>query len=420
MRDVVGTCYAARRQFTRLLAVAAGAAVLATGLLGGTPSIAADDIKVGILLPLSGSVAPIGVNNRRGHELAIDEINAAGGIKSMGGAKLVMVDGDTQGKPEVGMSEVEKLARKGVVAIMGAYQSGVTFPSTQISEKLQVPFIDPVAIADSITSRGFKSIFKIAPKASWYARDQVRFLKYAAEKAGKPAKSVVLLYEDTLFGQSTAKGQKAAAKELGIEIIGDISYPKDTPDLTSTIANIKRLNPDAILLVSYISDAVLITKTMRELDVNIPMIGTSAGHIDPAYISNLGKYADYTFTVGEWNTDLKRKGVKEISERFEKKFGVQMNGHAAETYMATMVLRDALEKTGSTDRKKLRDALAETKICGDNNILPYDCIMFDKTGQSPEAQLIVLQIRGGKYTTVWPPEVAATEVVMPVPKWSDR
>jgi len=191
------------------LAVAALAA--AAGLMPTNPAQAQEEIPVGILLPLSGSVAPIGINNRRGHELAIDEINAAGGIKSLGGAKLVMIDGDTQGNPNVGMSEVEKLGQRGVVAIMGAYQSGVTFPTTQISERLGIPFIDPVAIADSITEgRGFKNIFKVSPLASWYARDQIRFLVDTSKAAGSPAKSVVLLHEDTLFGTSTAEGQNKA------------------------------------------------------------------------------------------------------------------------------------------------------------------------------------------------------------------
>ncbi|MBL6605405.1 MAG: ABC transporter substrate-binding protein, partial [Alphaproteobacteria bacterium] len=139
----------------RSIIKALGVAAVLTQLPTFTAS-AAETIKVGILLPLSGSVAPIGVNNRRGHELAVEEINANGGIKALGGAMLEMVDGDTQGKPEIGITELQKLERKGVVAIMGAYQSGVTFPVTQVSEKLQVPFIDPVAIADSITSRGFK------------------------------------------------------------------------------------------------------------------------------------------------------------------------------------------------------------------------------------------------------------------------
>ena len=381
---------------------------------------AADTVKVGILLPLSGSVAPIGVNNRRGHEFAVEEINANGGIKALGGAKLEMIDGDTQGKPEIGITELQKLERKGVVAIMGAYQSGVTFPVTQVSEKLRVPFIDPVAIADSITSRGFKYLFKVSPQASWYARDQIRFVKEASEKVGKPVKSVVLLHEDTLFGKSTGDGQVSAAEQFGIKVLDRIAYPKDSPDMTATMAKIKQMNPDAVLLVSYLSDAVLITKTMKELGINAPIVGTSAGHIDPAYISTLGKDADYTFTVGEWATDVKKKGVVEISKRFKEKFGVDMNGHAAETYMSTYVLADALERAGSTDRKKLRDALAETKLCGDQNILPYDCVRFDQTGQSPEAQLIIMQIIDGQHKTVWPFDAASASLEWPVPAWTAR
>lgn len=380
---------------------------------------AADDVKVGILLPLSGPIAPIGQNNRRGHVLAIEDINAAGGIKSLGGAKLVIVDGDTQGNPRVGIQEAEKLARQGVVAIMGAYQSNVTFPSTQAAEKLGVPYIDPVAIADSITEgRNFKYTFKVAPKASWYARDQLAFVKDMSAK--KPIRRVVLMYEDTLFGQSTSAGQEKYAKEAGIEILAKIAYPAESPDMTPTISRVKQLNPDAILFVSYIADAVLITKTMKELGVDVPILGTSAGHIDPAYIANLGALAEYSFTVGEWNPDLKKAGAADINKRFQAKFGIAMNGHAAETYQSTMVLADALERAKSTDRAKLREALAQTKLCGAKNILPYECVQFDASGQSPQGRLVMLQVQKGQFVTVWPPEVASAQPVYPVPGWSKR
>jgi branched-chain amino acid transport system substrate-binding protein len=394
---------------------------MAATVLPSADAVAADDIKVGILLPLSGSVAPIGINNRRGHELAIDEINSAGGIKSLGGAKLVMVDGDTQGNPNVGIQETEKLARSGVVAIMGAYQSGVTFPTTQIAEKLKVPYIDPVAIADSITEgRNFKYTFKVSPKASWYARDQLAFLKAIGEQSGNPVKGIVLMFEDTLFGKSSSDGQAKYAQEYGIEVLATIPYPKDTPDLTATISRVKSLNPDALVLVSYISDAVLITKTMKELGANIPIVGTSAGHIDPAYIANLGPLAEYSFTVGEWNPDLNKPGAAEINERFIKKFGIPMNGHAAETYMSTMVLREALEKAASTDRDKVRDALAQTEICGDKNLLPYDCIKFDASGQSEQGRLGILQVQNGEFVSVWPAEISPQKAVWPVPAWDKR
>lgn len=410
--------FAVRRAF-----VMSGISAFALAAAGfAVPSAkAADDIKVGILLPLSGSVAPIGQNNRRGHELAVEEINAAGGIKALGGSKLVLVDGDTQGNPNVGIQETEKLAQKGVVAIMGAYQSGVTFPTTQIAEKLKVPFIDPVAIADSITEgRNFKYTFKVSPKASWYARDQINFIKGLGEKSGKPIKSAVLMFEDTLFGKATSKGQAKFAEKFGIKVLDKIAYPKDTPDMTATISRVKGLNPDALVLVSYISDAVLITKTMKELGVNIPIFGTSAGHIDPAYIANLGKLANYSFTVGEWSPDLKKGGAADLDKRFQKKFGIPMNGHAAETYMSTMVLRDALERAGSTDRDKLRDALAKTEICGDKNLLPYDCIKFGKSGQSEQGKLMILQIQDGKFVSVWPEDVSASKVAWPVPDWNKR
>ncbi len=391
------------------------------GHLQGSRALAAEDIKVGILLPLSGPIAPIGQNNRRGHTLAIDEVNAAGGIKSMGGAKLIMVDGDTQGNPKVGIQETEKLITQGVSAILGAYQSNVTFPTTQIAEKSGVPYIDPVAIADSITEgRNFKFTFKVAPKASWYARDQLKFIKWVGEKSGKPVKRIVLMYEDTLFGQSTSKGQEASAKELGIEVVAKIAYPAETPDMTPTISRVKQIAPDALVLVSYIADAVLITKTMKELGVDIPVMGTSAGHIDPAYIANLGPLAEHSFTVGEWNPDLKKPGAAKIAERFQAKFGVPMNGHAAETYMSTMVLVDALERAGSADRAKLREALSKTNLCGDRNILPYNCVRFDPSGQSPEGQLVMLQVQKGQFVSVWPPEVAASTPVFPVPSWSKR
>lgn len=393
----------------------------ATVTLAPTYTMAADDIKVGVLLPLSGAIAPIGQNNRRGHVLAVEDINAAGGIKSLGGAKLVLVDGDTQGNPNVGIQEAEKLARQGVVAMMGAYQSNVAFPTTQVAEKLGVPYIDPVAIADSITEgRNFKYTFKVAPKASWYARDQLEFVKWVGQKGGKPIRRVVLMYEDTLFGQSTSAGQEKSAKEAGIEVVQKIAYPASSPDMTPTISRIKQMAPDAILFVSYIADAVLITKTMKELGVDIPILGTSAGHIDPAYIANLGPLAEHSFTVGEWNPDLKKSGAAKLSERFQAKFGVPMNGHAAETYMSTMVLADALERAKSADRKKLRDALAQTNMCGARNILPYDCVKFDPSGQSPQGRLVMLQVQKGKFVSVWPPEVAAATPVYPVPAWSKR
>jgi len=148
------------------------------------PALAAD-VVIGNILPLSGPVAPIGKVGREIREMAVEEINAAGGIKSMGGAKLKMIYADSRGDPKVAMTEAERLITKDkVVCITGAYQSAVTYPSTEVAERYKVPYLVPVSVRDAITERGFKYTFRVAAKASWYARDQINFIKALGERTG--------------------------------------------------------------------------------------------------------------------------------------------------------------------------------------------------------------------------------------------
>jgi len=176
-------------------------------------------IRLGGFFPLTGGTAKVGIENRQGLQMAIDEINAAGGIKSLGGAKIEMVWADSQGKPEVGISEVERLVQQeNVVAILGGYESSVSTPATQAAERLKTPFIVAASIADEITERGFKYTFRVASKADFYARDQVLFLKSLKDLIGLDVKRVALLHEDTDYGESTAVGQKKYLEQEGMEL----------------------------------------------------------------------------------------------------------------------------------------------------------------------------------------------------------
>lgn len=405
--------------------VVTGTGVTAAAL--GFPAIAQGptEVLIGSVLPMTGPIAPIGRTNRQGLELAVEEINAAGGIKALNGAKLRIIDGDHEGKPEKAISETERLIRQGVHVLFGAYQVASTVPSTQVAERFKIPYLVPVTAPDIVVERGFKYVFKVSPKSSWYARDQVRFLEYIGQKTGKPVQTVALLHEATLYGQTVSKYQREFLAKSGIKIVADISYQTNAPDLTSEIAKLKAAQPGAILATSYISDAILITKTMAELQADAGgLVGASAGHIDPAYITGLGSMAEYSLTPGEWNPDLKKSGSsahnQAINEAFKKRFGVEMNGHAAENYVAVYVLKDALDRAKSLDPQKLRDALAATDFAGDRNILPYERIVFDATGQNKNAQLVMLQVQGASFRTVWPTEYAAATAVWPVPRWIDR
>jgi branched-chain amino acid transport system substrate-binding protein len=410
-----------RRSFLAATGAATGAGLLGLPIVGRAQQ---NEVLIGSVLPLTGPIAPIGATNRQGIEYAVDEINAAGGIKLLNGAKLRIIDGDHEGKPERAISETERLIRQGVHVLFGAYQVASTVPSTQVAERFKVPYLVPVTAPDVVVERGFKYVFKISPKSSWYARDQVRFLQDIAKKTNRPVKKVALVHEATLYGQSVSGYQREYLKKAGIEIVADISYTTNAPDLTSEISRLKAAQPDAVLATSYIADAILITRTMAELQLDTDgLIGASAGHIDPAYIAGLGRRSEFSMTPGEWNPDLKKGSStlsQAVNEGFKKKYRIDMNGHAAENYVAVYVLKDAIERAGSLDRQKLRDALAATNFAGERNILPYERIEFDLAGQNKHAQLVMLQVREQRFRTVWPSQFSTLEPAWPVPRWAQR
>ncbi len=410
-----------RRDFLTVTGAAAGSSLLTLPLISKAQS---SDIIIGSVLPLTGPIAPIGATNRQGIEFAVNEINAAGGVKALSGAKFRIIDGDHEGKPEKAISETERLIRQGAHVLFGAYQVASTVPSTQVAERFKVPYIVPVTAPDVVVERGFKYVFKISPKSSWYARDQVRFLQAIAKQTNRPLKKVALIHEATLYGQSVSGYQRQYLKQAGIEIVADVSYTTNTPDLTSEIGRMKAARPDAVLATSYIADAILITRTMAELQMDTDgLIGASAGHIDPAYIAGLGRRAEFSMTPGEWNPDLKKGSStlsQEINGAFKKRYGVDMNGHAAENYVAVYVLKDAIERARTLDKQKLRNALAATDFSGERNILPYERIVFDESGQNKNAQLVMLQVREQRFRTIWPADFSSVTPAWPVPRWSER
>lgn len=372
---------------------------------------AGETVKVGAMYPLTGDLAKLGEENKDGLQLAIDEINAAGGIASMGGAQIELVWGDSQGKPEVGISEVTRLAeQENVVAMIGAYQSGVTTPATQEAERLGLPFIVSMAVSDKITERGFKYTFRICPKASWYAKDQVTFLKDLKDLAGLEVKRVALLHEDTDFGESTAAGQKQYLEEAGMEMVLEVKYSASAADLTTEVAKVKAANPDAVLTVTYLNDSVLIARAREALGMtNIPFIDAAGGTVDPEFIKQLGATAEGWFTEIEYTKYA--AGAEVLNDAFKARFGDDITGNGAYAYQAGYVIADALERAASADRDAVRDAIAKTDMpSGPKMVLPTDRIFFGDDGQNPNAPLFIVQVQNGELIPVWPGAYAAAPV----------
>ncbi|WP_373498364.1 ABC transporter substrate-binding protein [Desulfococcus sp.] len=385
-------------------------AMFFTALMLAAPLPAQDTaIRVGNIIPLSGPSASVGLQGKQAREMAVEEINAAGGIQSLAGAKLEMLYADSESKPERGVAEAERLINTEKVNVLtGCWNSAVTYPTTAVAERYGIPFIVPVSVADKITEQGFKTVFRIAAKDSWWTRDQFSFLKDMEAEFNTPIKKLAFVYENGDWGKGFAGQWKMLAEKGGYEVVMDEPYPSTATDLSPVVQKIRRSRADVLMMVSNAADAILLTNTLAEYKVKLKAIVTSGGgHADPSFMKAVGQNARYLFDIVEWETDVNKAGARETNEKFKAKYGQNLTGEAVDAYLAMYVLKDALERAASTDPARIRDALAATKLTsGPGMIVGYDAVEFDETGQNKHASPVMVQIndmgKGLERITVWP------------------
>lgn len=382
-------------------------------------------VKVGNIEPLSGPSASVGQQGKNAREMAVEEINAAGGIKSLGGAKLQMIYADSESKPEKGVAEAERMINTEKVDVLtGCWNSAVTYPVTAVAERYGIPFVVPVSVADKITEQGFKNVFRIAAKDSWWTRDQFAFLKDVQQEFGVKVSKLAFVYENGDWGKGFAEQWKKLAQEGGYEVVLDEPYPSTSTDLSPVVQKIKRAKPDVLLLVSNAADAILLTNTLAEYKVDLKaIIASGGGHADPSFLKATGANSKYLFDIVEWETDVNKPGAKEANEKYKAKYGENLTGEAVDAYLAMYVLKDALERAGSLDPAKIRDALRTTNLTGGPGmIVGYDAVQFDESGQNKNASLVIVQVndlgKGPERITVWPKAArrAGYAPVFPIPQ----
>lgn len=401
---------------TRRRMTALAAAALAAGALGWCANAQAQSkVKIGVVVPLSGPFALGGQNVKRGYDLAVEEINAAGGIKAMGGAQIELVYADNQGKQDVAIGETERLIQQEkVAAIMGSWHSPTTVAGTQAAERNKTPWVVEVASADVILERGFKYVTRVNVKGSWYGAAPVDFLDHAKAALGQKIQRVAIMYTDDDWGRaSVGKGTKEALKAKGYEIVEEIVYPSTTQDVTTYINKVKAARPDAFIVTSFPNDSLLVGRAIEQLGLKVPIVvGVSAGYALPSFITNLQQAAEKWFIVGGWNPDI--PGAKPLADKFRAKFSVEMNEHSALAYQTAVVLKEAIEQAKSDDREKINDALHKFKMePGPLMVMPYTRIEFDEAGQNPHARELLLQVQGGKLVTVFPDSYASAKPALP-------
>jgi branched-chain amino acid transport system substrate-binding protein len=352
------------------------------------------EVKIGYLLPLSAENAPQGQQSKRAIEMAIEEINGGGGIKSLGGAKLKIVYADTQSKPQVAVQEAERLiSQEKVDFLAGAYHSGVTLPASEVAERYKRVWWTPVSSDDSITNRpGFKYVFRLAEKTSMRIVAQLDFIEAMAEQTNTPIKTVALVYENTGYGQGAAATWKQLVPKHGWQIVLDEPYDPKTSDPSPVVTKVKSAEPDVVLLAnSFMPAAVMLAKGFKEQGVKPKaFFATSAAHTDPDFLKNAGDAALGVFDVSGWEPDVNRPFSMGVAKKFSDKYGVVLNNEAAKEYAGMYVVKDALERAGSLDPQKIRDAFASTDLTAGMTQMYSAKVHFDSTGTFPDTSSLVL------------------------------
>jgi len=381
--------------------------------IGTTMSMAADTIKVGIVLPLTGKLAKFGEIENKSFLMALDEINAAGGVN---GKKIELIIEDTTGKPDVGRSAIEKLITQDKVVIVGGgYSSSVTWATIAVAQQNKVPFLVNTGSADKITEQGWEYIFRLNPPVSEYPGAFASFL----QEVGKDIKTVVILHENSLFGQKGSKKFVKRCEALGLKVLMKEGYEAGAIDFKPLLVKVKSKKPDLVYMISYIMDASMLMRQAKELKLNPKLfVGGAAGFTLPEFHKNAGSATDYVYSATLWTPSVPYPGAREYYGKFFAKYNEATEYHGAEAYSALYVIADALKRAKSLTRKDVRDALAKTDMMTPFGTVKF--ISYDKKTQQNKLPTFLVQWLDGKLETVWPKSVSTKKYVYPVPKWSER
>jgi branched-chain amino acid transport system substrate-binding protein len=405
-------------------------------LLGATAAAAlgpitaraeAPDVAIGVIYPLSGASAQIGVDAKRAFETAADIINknhdfdlplARGeGLPGLGGAKVKLVFADHQADPQKGRAEAERLiTQEKVSAVIGTYQSAVAVTVSQICERYQIPFLSADNSSPSLHRRGLKYYFRAAPHDEMYSQAMFDFFD-ALKKKGTKIETLSLFHEDTIFGTDSGNAQAKLAGERGYRIVADIKYRANSPSLSAEVQQLKAANADVLMPSSYTTDGILLVKTMAELGYKPnAIVAQDAGFSEKALYDAVGDKLEGVISRGTFSLDLvaKRPWVGAINAMFKEKSGKDFNDYSSRQFMGLIVMADAINRAKSTDGEKIRDALAATDMPGDVTIMPWKRIKFDEMGQNNDADPVLLQYVGGKFVTIFPPQAAVAEAIWPM------
>jgi branched-chain amino acid transport system substrate-binding protein len=379
-----------------------------------------DAILIGAIHPLTGGLAEDGESMSAAVEMAIDDINEAGGIESMDGRELGLVRADSEGSAEVAQTEAQRMIDQGVSAIVGPFQSAVAVNLASLAERSQVPFVVDVAVANEVITEGSQFTFRIQPNATAMGEIGAQTLAELAESTGEEIARVVHMHDETEFGSSINSAFAAEAEQLGIEVVESISYdPFGVSDLTTELSRVDAADVDVLVATGYYGDGVLLAREAAAVRPGIKgVFGIANGAFDIDEFPGATDGAGDLYMNANYHWDANSDRVLDLRERYTERFDRPMRTAAVLAYQAVEIIAAGLEEAGDSDPAALRDGISGVSI--DDPLLAYGApIEFDETGENVNARPIVMQVQGEDIPQVFPEEFAEADLIFPGTPWDE-
>lgn len=402
---------------------------LATAALGlvlaGTADakVEGDTVYLGSAISLTGKYSTNGEHTQRGYDLAVKLINEAGGITVDGQSYMLdIIYYDDESTPARGAQLAERLINQdGVEYMLGPYSSGLTKAIAPVTEQYGVPMVEANGASLSLFTEGYQYLFAVLSTTEQYLASAVALAAEIAVAEGRDPSTLTLAaaFENDPFSQDIRTGVLADAEALGIKVVIDDQLPPELNDMAATLAKVKALKPDILVVSGHAKGATLAIRQMEEMRVDVPMLALT--HCDSAdIIGNFAGAAEYTLCASQWAPSLSYSddlfgSAADFAATFEAEYGYAPPYQAAESAAAVMVFADAFERAGTFDKAAVRDALSATVM-----ETFYGNIEFDETGKNIAKPMVLYQVQDGEYVVVAPTEWAASEVRWPTPPWAER
>ena len=400
------------------------------------------EVKIGVIYPLSGPVAHAGKMSKDAIDLCVDYVNNKWpklpipignweGIPGLNGAKIKLIYADHRGEPDRGADLAKKLILDDkVVGICGSYHSSVTKTVSTVCEKYKIPMINPESTSPGLTKRGYKWFFRATPHDRIFLRDFFEFLDLLTQGkvpgVGAVPKADIdeigACTENTEWGAATRDVIKEFAAEKGYKIVSDVSYAHESPDLTAEVRRLLAPKPEVLMFASYISDAILLTKTMKEFKAKANVFWSQdVGFYQPKYMETFG--ADTEGILNRTVFSKKLYGVKpvarHVNEEFKNRSGVDLMGTSARAFTGMQAWAYVLNEAGSTDPDAIRQTAETIKIPGAELIVPWKGINFQtvggETNQNMWSSGLIVQYQANEPEIIYPLDVATAKFVYPWP-----